>query len=123
MNDDEKTALIATQNDRFRANFNMPFFGMRGVPGQFVCTHGISTLPPETQLAVWQAVAGFNDFNQYNDSHGEHDFGAVTIPEVPEKIFWKIDYYSDHSCTFGSEEPSDPARCYRVLTIMLASEY
>lgn len=42
---------------------------------------------------------------------------------VPEKIFWKIDYYADKSCTEGAEDPSDAARSFRVLTIMLASEY
>ena len=42
---------------------------------------------------------------------------------VAEKLFWKIDYYADKSCTGGSEDASDPAHCFRVLTIMLASEY
>ena len=42
---------------------------------------------------------------------------------VTEKIVWKIDYYADKSCRFGSEDPSDPAQSFRVLTIMLAPEY
>jgi hypothetical protein len=57
-----------------------------------------------------------------NDPHGEHDFGAFYINGVG-KISWKIDYYADASCAWGSEDPSDAARCYRVLTIMRAEEY
>jgi len=44
------------------------------------------------------------------------------VEGVAEKIFWDIDYYADASCAGGSEDPSDPARRFPVLTIMLASE-
>ena len=37
-------------------------------------------------------------------------------------LFWKIDYH-DERCEFGSEDPSDPTRTTRVLTLMLSSEY
>jgi len=113
MNEDraKKTAAL---NDLFRLDFFVPSFGPRPVPGHIVCTRGISALPPEIQINVWGKVSGF---------YGEHDFGAFRMPGVPEKIIWKIDYYADKSCMFGSEDSSDPAKCFRVLTIMLASEY
>ena len=38
------------------------------------------------------------------------------------RIIWKIDYY-DPSRQQGSEDPADPAKTCRVLTVMLASEY
>jgi hypothetical protein len=65
-------------------------------------------------------VAAFSDFTSDNDPHGEHDFGSFTL--VGRKFFWKIDYY-DERCEFGSEDPSDPEKTIRVLTIMLAEEY
>ncbi|MGA7796796.1 MAG: DUF3768 domain-containing protein [Candidatus Acidiferrales bacterium] len=120
---EDKAKQIAALNDLFRLNFFVPTFGPRPVPGQVVCTRGISALPPETQICIWAEVSGFDNFTEGDDPHGEHDFGAFTMPGAPEKIFWKVDYYADSSCTLGSEDPSDPARCFRVLTIMLASEY
>ncbi len=120
---EDKAKQIAALNDLFRLNFFVPSFGPRPVPGQVVCTRGISALPPETQIRVWAEVSNFNDFTEGDDPYCEHDFGAFDMRAVPERIFWKIDYYENRSCTFGSEDPSDPAQCFRVLTIMLASEY
>jgi len=119
---EDKANQIAALNDLFRLNFFAPTFGPRPVPGQVVSTRGVSALPPETQISIWAAVSGFSDFTD-DDIYGEHDFGAFRTESVPEKIFWKIDYYADKACTAGSEDASDPAQCFRVLTIMLASEY
>jgi hypothetical protein len=119
---EDKAKRIAALNDFFRLNFLTLSFGQRPVPGQIVCTRGISVLPQETQIRIWAAVSNFNDFTE-DDIYGEHDFGAFRMEGVPEKIIWKIDYYADESCTAASEYASAPARCFRVLTIMLASEY
>ena len=119
---EDKAAQIAALNDLFRLHFFVPTFGPRPVPGQVVCTRGISALPPETQIHIWAAVSSFNDFTE-DDTYGEHDFGAFRMQGFAEKLFWKIDYYADESCTGGSEDASDRAHCVRVLTIMLASEY
>jgi Protein of unknown function (DUF3768) len=62
----------------------------------------------------------FGDFTPDNDPYGEHDFGCFELGAC--KFMWKIDYY-DQRCEFGSEDPSDPRRTTRVLTLMLASEY
>jgi hypothetical protein len=120
---DDRRQTIAEQNDRFRADFYTPPFIPRPFPGHIFCTRGIAALPQETQICIWAEVAKFSSFGEENDPHGERDFGAFTMQDVPEKIFWKIDYYADKSCTSGSEDPADPARTFRVLTIMLSSEY
>jgi hypothetical protein len=93
-----------------------------GVAGRLVQTQGISALPEPVQSAIREKVERYGDFNPDNDPYGERDFGAFDVRGVG-KIFWKIDYYADASCSFGAENPADPARSYRVLTIMLASEY
>jgi hypothetical protein len=97
----------------------MPVFG--GVPCRIMMTRGITALPPLLQISIAAEVRNFNDFTEDNDPHGEHDFGAFDI-EGAGKIFWKIDYY-DSDLQYGSEDPADPQKTTRVLTIMLASEY
>jgi hypothetical protein len=67
-------------------------------------------------------MAGFSRFDEDNDPHGEHDFGAMDVPEAG-RVFWKIDCYADGAMEHGSEDPADPRRSFRVLTVMLASEY
>jgi hypothetical protein len=119
---DETAKQIAEMNDRFRMNSYVPCFGPRAVPGHIVCTAGIAALPPETQITIWAEVAEFDEFTEDNDPDGERDFGAFDMAGAG-KVFWKIDYYADKSCATGSEDPADPAQTFRVLTIMLASEY
>jgi hypothetical protein len=72
------------------------------------------------QAAALQQVAAFDKFTGDNDPHGEHDFGAFDL--CGRKFFWKLDYF-DERMELGSEDPSDPKKTTRVLTLMLASEY
>lgn len=121
---DEKSKQIAELNDRFRRRFGMPGVEEKpAVPGQIVATRGVVSLALDCQVAIWEAVRNFDRFSEGNDPCGEHDFGAFGVAGAPDRILWKIDYYADAACAFGSEDPSDVTRCYRVLTIMLASDW
>jgi hypothetical protein len=113
---------IAVLNDRFRARIGAPQCGSPAVPGTLVMTAGIAALAPELQIEIWARVRAFADFSEDNDPYGERDFGAFDLGGVG-KIFWKIDYYADAEMRWGSEDPADPAQCYRALTVMLAEEY
>lgn len=89
--------------------------------GKTYMTDGVSALGPEFVARAISAVAAFDKFTADNDPYGEHDFGAFNLDG--EKLFWKIDYYSKDDPDLGSEDPSDPLKTARVLTIMLAEEY
>jgi hypothetical protein len=91
-----------------------------GVAGRIIQTEGIRALSPADQSSIREKVERFDNFTPDNDPFQEHDFGS--FEHDGERIFWKIDYY-DRTLTKGSEDPSDPARTTRVLTIMLATEY
>ena len=108
----DSTSRIAELNDLCRKAM--------GVAGRVVQTQGIGALPPDVRSAIFEKVELFDSFTEDNDPHGEHDFGA--FEHEGERIFWKIDYY-DKACEFGSEDPADPTKTTRVLTIMLAGEY
>jgi hypothetical protein len=83
-------------------------------------TSGVDELPDCVKAEALVQVAKFSEFTADNDPHGEHDFGSFTL--VGRKFFWKIEYY-DSELQYGSEDPSDPGKTTRVLTLMLASEY
>lgn len=76
----------------------------------------------ETQAEILERVRTFSDFRPANDPHREHDFGNIALDDSND-VFWKIDYYADASMEYGAEDPADPKRSFRVLTIMLAAEY
>ena len=102
---------IRLLNDSFRRTFH---------GGRVCTTNGITLLPEDTKIRILDRVRSFEDFNEDNDPHGEHDFGSFSIDGMT--IFFKIDYY-DQCCQAGSEDPSDPEKTTRVLTILRAEEW
>ena len=102
---------IRELNDAFRTTMTS---------GTVVLTAGVDALPPDVKAAVIRKVATFSEFTPDNDPHGEHDFGSFEFGG--RKFFWKIDAY-DLKMEFGSDDPADPSKTTRVLTIMLAEEY
>lgn len=102
---------IRELNDTFRQTFQ---------GGRVVTTSGIAALPEKIRDAILRRVMTFDQFTTANDPHREHDFG--NFEEAGNRVYWKIDYY-DATMTYGSDDPTDPARTTRVLTIMLAQEY
>jgi Protein of unknown function (DUF3768) len=105
------TERIRELNDKFRRN-------LQG--GKVLVTAGVDALGPERVQAILKRVTEFNAFTPDNDPYGEHDFG--NFEDGGERFFFKIDYYDEH-LEHGSEDPADPDRTSRVLTVMLASEY
>ena len=107
----DAAARIRVLNDNFRGTF---------VGGRVLMTASVNELPIDTRARIILAVQSFNDFSADNDPHREHDFGSFEVEG--EKYFWKIDYYA-LDLDGGSEDPADPEKTTRVLTIMRADEY
>ena len=107
---------IAKLNDAFRRC--LP------IQGRMYLTPEVMALANRSDDAfamLIMAVRLFNTFTPDNDPYGEHDFGSIEM--FGNKWFWKIDYYADDQCQYGSEDPADPKKCFRVMTVMAASEY
>ncbi len=100
-------------NDAFRRSLNPKL-------GRLVVTRSVASLPLHVQVHAHAKVRAFDVFTDDNDPHSEHDFGSFEL--AGHTFFWKIDYY-DPNLEFGSEDPADPEKTTRVLTIMLAEEY
>jgi len=115
-----RSAQIATLNDRFRSACGA---GEPPIAGRYAMTSGVAALEPQFQSAALQQVRSFDSFTDENDPYGEHDFGGFELEDAGERLFWKIDYYADQQMVMGAEDPSDADASYRVLTLMLASEY
>lgn len=102
---------ICRLNDELRTTFT---------GGSIIWTPCVSGLPEPHFSALMDAVRSYTAFAVTNDPYGEHDFGA--IPYDGKTYLWKIDYYAP-DMQHGSDDPSDPAKTRRVLTIMRADEY
>jgi hypothetical protein len=106
-------AKIRELNDAFRTSMDHRL-------GRVMMTAGVDALPSDVKAMVIRRVATFTEFTADNDPHAEHDFGSFELGG--RKFFFKLDYF-DAAMEFGSEDPADPAKTTRVLTIMLAEEY
>lgn len=106
-----KTDRIRVLNDNFRTTF---------IGGRLLTTAGVAELPADVKARLLLAVQSFSAFSSDDDPHHEHDFGVIELEG--ERYFFKLDYY-DAECRFGSEDPSDPEKTTRVMTIMRADEY
>jgi hypothetical protein len=102
---------IRALNDTFRTTF---------LGGKVMLTAGVDALADEAKAMVLSKVRTFAAFNGDNDPHGEHDFGSFELAGVT--YFFKVDYYAPN-LDGGSEDPADPKKTTRVLTIMRADEY
>lgn len=108
---DCRTCKIRTLNDTLRTT---------GQGGKIMVTTGITGKGEAFLAATIDAMRAHDDFSPDNDPHGEHDFGRMVIEEIP--VLWKIDYF-DKTLEFGSDDPADPQKTCRVLTLLLAEEY
>lgn len=111
MQETPQSASISRLNDLLRT---------QGIGGRVIATLGVQNLNHETRGKVVEAIRVYNKFEGGNDPYNEHDFGAVEIEG--DQFFFKIDYY-DPSLRFVSEDPSDPEKTTRIMTIMRANEY
>jgi hypothetical protein len=103
-----KTARIRELNDAFRRTF---------AGGRVTMTAGVYALPDMVKAEALKKAATFDEFNEDNDPHYEHDFGSFEL--CGRKFFWKIELYEEPGVKDKNGEPV----VTRVLTIMLASEY
>ncbi len=108
---DCRTCVVRELNDRLRTT---------GEGGQIFMTRGVQAKGEAFITAALGMMRTFDDFSPENDPHDEHDFGRIVIEGEP--LLWKIDYY-DENREFGSEDPANPEKTTRVLTLMLANEY
>ena len=106
----KRAARIRRLNDEFRTRLE---------GGVLILTFAVQAFSGVG--AVVELVRLYDCFNEDNDPYGEHDFGAFVFRG--RHFFWKIDYYDNETLSFGSEDPADPERTTRALTIMFADEY
>ena len=122
---DEQTAAVALLNNQFRraGPTPLPASMQLSVPphGRWVLTRGVAAQGDDFVCRAMTAVRFFEEFDADNDPWGLRDFGKLEIDGV--RLFWKIDIFADEGCEAGADRPGDPRRSYRLLTVLLASEY
>ncbi|OJW66435.1 MAG: hypothetical protein BGO57_04145 [Sphingomonadales bacterium 63-6] len=106
-----RAAAIARLNDHLRKT---------GTGGSVMVTANVQHITGFDPNVLASALADYDGFNADNDPYLERDFGSLTL--WGWDLLWKIDYY-DLALKFGSDDPADPDKTRRVLTVMLASDW
>ena len=117
---------IAAQNDAFRRRMGSIVAGAfhpggADLRGRVFATAAVAARGRPFVLACLRAVAGVTVFPPEDDPDGLRDFGAVEVEGT--RVWWKVDLYSDDRLEWGSERPDDPARTYRVLTLLFPEDW
>jgi hypothetical protein len=120
------TARVAAQNDAFRRRMGSVVAGAfhpggAQLRGRIFATAAVAARGRPFVLACRRALASVTDFPPEDDPDGTRDLGAVEVEGA--RVWWKIDLYSDDRLEWGSERPDDPARTYRVLTILFPEDW
>ena len=119
---------VAKLNDKFRREVLSQGTSDKG---KCLLTPGVQALDKGYLVIICADICNFGMHKEHedqdvwdsesedtNDPYATHDFGCLSLSDP--KIFWKIDYYEDATMEYGTR---DMINAYRVLTIMLASEY
>lgn len=115
MTDDEKKARIRELNDDLRKQLQARN-GKISVRGSLM----EEVHDGERIRKIMYAIAAFDDFNEENDPHQEHDYGRVSVDG--DEFMFKIDYYSLDEAHL-SPNPEDPNVTIRVMAVFYSSDY
>jgi hypothetical protein len=107
----EQAVRVRALNDQLR---------LTGRGGRVLITQAILHQGDPFLQSALAALREFHEFTDGNDPYQEHDFGSFKVGD--QTLFFKIDYY-DPFMAAGAEDPADPYKCVRVLTLMLSSDY
>ena len=114
---DPRRRRIAELNDQLRKN------PMNRALGEVLLSRGVAARGAEFKAMVLTALARMQakDFKRGNDPYGERDFNSFAIDG--KLCLMKIDYFAKDDLRRASDDPADPAKTTRVMTVMLADEY
>ena len=116
-------ACIAARNDAFRRRVCLGAFSGAGVPeltGRLVTTAAVEAAGIGFLQGCLERIGRLEDFAPDSDPDGHHDFGAVEV--FGTTVWFRIDLHDAQGRSHGSEAPDDPARTWRVLTVLFPSD-